>query len=347
MKSNRVASFNSIAVACLCAALMASPVQAQTASGDKITIKMGVIGRPDQAPFELAYRRGYFERYGIMIDQVPANSGQEFPAALATEQLQVASGVPNAALFNAMNRGIDLRIVGDFAHVGDKSDRTVSIMVRSELIDSGTVKTVADLKGRSINSGPVRGQYPDLLWARTLALGGLKESDIRMNNLGFSDALAAMGSKTIDAAFIIEPLVTQAESKNIARILLPAGVVDSGATLSIVLFSPNFAKNRDAGTRFMAAFLMGARDYYDAFFLNKGREEAVKLLTTYLSVKDPALWVNARQATDLNGRVNIADLKRQAEFFKQQGTLSGSAPDFDRYVDQGFTEAAVKMIGTR
>ncbi len=336
----------SLFVGCL-GLLPVMPAQAQGMPGDKIIIKMGVVGRPDQAPFELAYRRGYFERNGITIEQVPANSGQEFPAALATERLQVASGVPNAALFNAMNRGIDLRIVSDFAHVGDKEDRTVSIMVRADLVDTGTVKTPADLKGRTINAGPVRGQYPDLLWERTLAMGGLKEADVRFSNLGFSDALAAMGSKTIDAAFVIEPLVSQADSRNIARILLPAGAVDPGAILSVVLFSPEFAKNRDAGTRFMAAFLLGARDYYDAFFLNKGREEAVTLLTTHLSVKDPALWANARQSTDLNGKVNIADLKRQAEFFRQQGTLSGPVPDFNRYVDQGFTEAAVKVIGAR
>jgi NitT/TauT family transport system substrate-binding protein len=324
----------------------AAPVRAAE-PGAKTVVKMGVVSRPDQAPFEIAYRRGYFERRGIVIDPVPASSGQEFASALATEQIQVATGVPNAALFNALNRGIGIKIVADFAHLGDEKDRTVSIVVRSPLYDSGQVKTPADLKGRVINEGPFPGQYPDVLWSKVLALGHLSESDVTLTHVGFSDALGAMGSGKVDAAFMIEPLVTQADKQNIARVMLPAGAVDSGAELSIVLFSPSFAQNADAGARFLAAFLEGARDYYDAFFLNKNRDDVVKLVTTYLSVKDPALWATARQATDLNGQVNVADLKRQAAFFKQQGTLSGPIPDIDANVDKHFAEDAVKLIGKR
>jgi len=220
-------------------------------------------------------------------------------------------------------------------------------MGRAALMDSGALKAPADLKGRAIAAGPFPGQYPDLLWSKVLALGHLTETDVSIHHLGFADALAAMSTNQIDAAFMIEPLVTEADSRNIARILLPAGAVDQGAELSIVLFSPEFAKDLDDGSRFLAAFLEGARDYYDAFFLGKDRAAAIALLTRYLSVKDPKLWANSRQSTDLNGRVNVADLKRQAAFYKRQGTLSGAIPDLGHYVDPRFAEAAVKLIGAR
>ena len=334
-------------VAALCFVLFGvASTQAEETSA-KIVIKMGMVSRPDQAPLEIAYRRGYFERRGITIEPVPASSGQEFASALATEQIQVATGVPNAALFNALNRGIGIRIVADFAHLGDEKDRTVSIVVRAPLFDSGQVKAPADLKGKVINEGPFPGQYPDVLWSKVLGLGHLTETDVTVTHIGFTDALGAMASGKVDAAFMIEPLVTQADAQNIARVMLPAGAVDAGAELSIMLFSPSFAKNLDAGSRFLAAFLEGARDYYDAFFLDKGREDVVKLVTTYLSVKDPKLWAMARQFTDLNGQVNVADLKRQAAFFKQQGTLSGPVPDIDAYLDKRFAENALKLIGKR
>jgi NitT/TauT family transport system substrate-binding protein len=105
----------------------------------KTVVKLGMVGRPDIAGFMLAIRRGYFEQQGIELQPVMATSGQEFAALLATNQIQVASGVPNAALFNALNRGIDIRIVADEAHIADAKDRTVSIMVRDELIESGAV----------------------------------------------------------------------------------------------------------------------------------------------------------------------------------------------------------------
>ena len=339
--------FFALSAAVLCFnSLTAVPARAEESSA-KTMIKMGMVSRPDQAPLEIAYRRGYFERRGITIESVAASSGQEFASALATEQIQVATGVPNAALFNALNRGIGIRIVADFAHLGDDKDRTVSIVVRAPLFDSGQVKTPADLKGKTINEGPFPGQYPDVLWSKVLALGHLTEADVTVTHVGFTDALGAMAAGKVDAAFMIEPLVTQADAQNIARVMLPAGAVDAGAELSIMLFSPKFAENLDAGSRFLAAFLEGARDYYDAFFLDKGREDVVKLVTTYLSVKDPKLWATARQFTDLNGRVNIADLKRQAAFFKQQGTLSGTVPDIDAYYDKRIAEGATKLIGTR
>jgi NitT/TauT family transport system substrate-binding protein len=328
--------------------LLAGPAAAQPAApAAKTTVKLGISGRPDQAFLELAIRRGYFEQQGLDVQTVQGSSGEEFVSSLAANQLQVASGSPNAGLFNALNRGIDIKLVADFAHVGGAEDRTVAIMVRRDLLESGAVKTVADLKGKTIAAGPGRAQYPDVLYSKIFAAAKMTPADVTITQLNFADSLAAMGSKRIDAAFMVEPLVTQAEAQNIAKVLVPGGAVDSGAELSVVFYSAEFAKQTDAATRFMAAFLHGARDYYDAFFLNKDRDAAIKILTQYLPVKDPKMWENSRQFTDLNGRINVADLKRQAAFYKEQGNITGPVPDIDKFVAPQFAEAAVKSMGER
>lgn len=321
---------------------------APSLGADKTVVKLGMVGRPDIAPFELAIHRGYFAREGIEIEPVMATSGQEFAAALATNQIQVASGVPNAALFNALNRGIDIRIVADESHVGDASDRIVSIMVRSDLMDEGVVKGPADLKGRTIAPGPLPGQYPDLLFHRLFERGGFTEADVKIVHLAFPEALAALASKKVDAAFLIEPLVRQAEDRHIARILVTAGAIDPGAEASILQYSSAFAQQKDAGMRFMVGYLEGVRDYHDAIFLKKDRDAAIAILTETTSLKDPKIWEEDMfRLCDLNGRVNVADLKRQAAFYKAQGTLTGTIPDIDKFVDASFAEAAVKRIGAR
>lgn len=233
----------------------ASPDQKPAAQ--QTIVKIGVTGRPDQAGFELALRRGYFADRGIVIETVEASAGQEFVASLASNQIQVTSGSPNAGLFNALNRGIDIRIVADFAHVGGPDDRTVSIMVRTELIDSGAVKTVADLKGRSVGFGPGRGQYPDVFYAKIFDMAKISTSDVTPVTLTFADSAAALASGRLDAAFMVEPLVTQTERQKIARVLVVGGTVDPGAELSIVTYSPEFARQTDAATRFMTAYLLG------------------------------------------------------------------------------------------
>jgi NitT/TauT family transport system substrate-binding protein len=317
-----------------CALLTGTAASAQPAasSEQKTIVKIGVTGRPDQAGFELALRRGYFADRGIVIETVEASAGQEFVAALASNQIQVTSGSPNAGLFNALDRGIDIRIVADFAHVGGPDDRTVSIMVRTE----------------PVGFGPGRGQYPDVFYAKIFDIAKIATSDVTPVTLTFADSAAALASGRLDAAFMVEPLVTQTERQNIARVLVVGGAIDPGAELSIVTYSPEFARQSDAATRFMTAYLLGVRDFYDAFFQNRDRDAVIALLTKHLSLKDPTLWADAmRRHTDLNGRVNIDDLKRQAALYKQQGNLSGPVPDIDRYVDASFAAAAVKIIGAR
>jgi NitT/TauT family transport system substrate-binding protein len=318
--------------------------KAQTA-GD--VIKLGVSGRPDQAALELALRRGYFEQEGLKIETVQGVTGMQMLPSLATNQLQVASGSPNAALFNAFNRGIDIKIVADFAHIGRSQDRTVALIVRSDLLDSGAVKTIADLKGRSLSYGPGQGQITDVFFAKLLARAGLTKTDVTPRYLNFGDTLPALANKSLDGAFMVEPLVTVAEARKIARVMVAGSDVDPGAELSVVYYSPEFAKRRNEATRFMVAFLKGVRDYTDAFFEGKGKDAAIDLLVKYLPVKDKRIWQGSRQHTDVNGKINVADLKAQAAFYKKIGLVTGPVPDVDKYIDTSFAEAAVKRLGAR
>jgi NitT/TauT family transport system substrate-binding protein len=327
--------------------LIAATLASSAAAQQKLHIKVGVSGRPDQADLELAYRRGYFEKQGLEVEYVQANSGQEMVPALAGNQLQVASGSPNAGLFNALSRGIDIRLVADFAHVGPKGDRSVAVVARADLMDQGVIKTPADLKGRSVAHGPGPGQISDILLETLFRMNGFAKKDVQIRDLTFADALAAIGTKTLDASFQVEPLVTVGERRNIGRVLIDGGSVIPGAELSVIYFSREFARNKDAGTRFMVAFLQGTRDYYDAFFLGKGKDEAIKLLVQYLPVKDPTVWETSRQYTDLNGKLNVENVKEQAKFYKNEGLISGAIPDIDKHVDPSFAEAAVKILGSR
>ena len=323
------------------AALLVADADAQTT-----TIKLGVSGRPDQAPLELALRRGYFEQQGLNIETVQASTGQEMLPSLATNQLQAASGSPNGALFNALNRGIEIRMVGDFAHVGDASDRTIALVVRSDLVDSGAIKSIADLKGRSLSPGPGPAQISELFFSKVLARANLTLRDIDQRYMTFADALSAMGSKSLDGSFMVEPLITAGEQRNVAKVLATGGSAIPGAELSIVYFSPDFAKQREPAVKFMVAFLKGVRDY-DAFFLGKDKAATIALLVQHLPVKDPALWETSRQFTDLNGKMNVADIKAQAAYYKETGAVTGPVPDIDKFIDTSFAEEAVKRLGER
>ena len=341
-----------VALAALVGGILPETATAQTGlkpfAGPKTIVKLGVSGRPDQAFLELALRRGYFEEQGLQVETVQAGYGSDFVAPLAMNQVQVASGTPNASLFNALNRGIDIKIVADFAHLEGPDDGVVSIVVRRDLLDSGAIKTAADLKGRTLSLGGGRGQYPYILLNSILEKAGMNWSDVNVQSMSFADSIAAMNNKVVDGGFMIEPLIAAASKQNVARILVLGGSVEAGAHLAVLVFSPEFARQSDAASRFMIAYLRGARDYRDAFILKKQQDAAIEILTKYLPVKDPEVWKSAYpQYTDVNGALNVADIKRQAAIYKKLGDISGPVPDIDRFVEKKFAEEAVKTLGRR
>jgi len=324
----------------------AAAAAAATAPPARVTVKMALQGRPDQAPFELGLARGYFDRQGIDVEPVSTGTGAEVIQAIATNQIDVGTSSPNAAMFNAFNRGVDLRLVADWAHLGDPTDRTLSIVVRADLAD--TVRSMADLRGRSFAVGGAAGNVGDELFVAAVEKDAANRADINLSYLSLADVLAALGGRSLDAATLTEPQVTQAEFQNVARVLYPGGAVIPGAYLSLVVYSPEFAQRPDVATRWMIAYLQGARDYWAAFHEGQDRDAAIAVLSERLSLKDPRVWETASpEFMDLNGRIDAARLRQQAEFFQREGALTGPVPDLSRFIDPQFAEGAVRQIGAR
>lgn len=323
---------------------------APTSLPERAFVRVAVQGRPDQAHLQLALDRGYFTAQGLDIETVHITSGAEMVPALATNQIQVGNGAPSAALYNALGRGVDIRIVADYAHVGPPTDTTLAILVRKDLWDSGAVRSLADLKsGRLFAAGTVPGTVSDLLYNKALAMEGISGDGIQIHYMPIPDILSALGNVRVDAGTLTEPLATHAAQQGIATVLYPAGAVIPGAILSVLQYSLQFATEQpDAATRFMIAYLQGVRDYYDAFVLKKDRDAAIATLVQSLSPKDPRMWESAHyMSIDLNGVVNVDDLRSSAEFYLQRGDFSGPVPDFSKFVDARFAEAAVQVLGRR
>jgi NitT/TauT family transport system substrate-binding protein len=318
---------------------------ARPVGGSSIKVRVAVQGRPDQAPLELAYRRGYFDQLGIQIEQVQIDSGAQMIPSLATNQIEVGNGSPSASLFNAIIRGIAIPIVADYAHTGDAEDTTSSLVIRKDLYAEGA---------RALRPGwrvatPGVGTSADITIHAALEKDGVDPGSITKLNLASADMISALASKNIEAGVLTEPLVTDTVQKGLASVLYTAGGLRPGTYLSVLQYSPQFAAEQpEVATRFMQGYLRGARDYYDAFHLKKDRAAAIDLLTRYLTLKDRAVWeVYGPEHVDLNGYVDPQQLQRQADFFGRQGLLDGPPPEMVRYVDPRFAEAAVHVLGRR
>ena len=136
---------------------------------------------------------------------------------VATGQYEIACGAMGPAMLNAVNRGADLKIIAAGAASPPGHGNNLPLVVRTQLIDSGEVKTVSDLRQRKI-AIPVRGASECQL-AKVLATGGLTASDVDVEIIPAPDMVAAMSTGAIDAGLLLQSTAAQADAKGVGKIL--------------------------------------------------------------------------------------------------------------------------------
>src|SRR5262245_16777945 len=103
------------------ASVAAAPVS-PTAAPQPVPVKVGVLRSAVDGPIYIAYERGYFKEQGIGLELADFADTNEMVPLLAQGQLQVGGSSVAASLFNAIARGIPLKLVADKSHreIGEK-----------------------------------------------------------------------------------------------------------------------------------------------------------------------------------------------------------------------------------
>jgi NitT/TauT family transport system substrate-binding protein len=251
----------------------------------------------------------------------------------------VFSGAPNAGLFNARSQGIDIRVV---ASAGENSPGhgIISLVLRKDLLDSGHYKSAADLKGMKLATGIA--QPSEWLGAAMAAGAGLGPKDVDFVSLGFANTIAAMSNRAVDGGSVNEPfatlLIEQAGGVRVASMdtfkpRFPAGYLLYGTSLT--------KTNREAGRRYLFAYLRGLRDYELAFGPEKkNTADVVALLKKYnmiIAPETPSMGVPA------DGAPSFAGVSDFAAWLKQTGSIQ-HMPDIKGLVDDSFRQDAIRRL---
>lgn len=327
-----------VAVACVPVAPAAST---PTASPSLQVVKAIHVPSILFAPLYVAMSRGYFREQGIDMQLDRAAAGQDAMPLLANGQIDVLVGGFSAATFNAIGRGLDLRIVASMGRQ-PRQGYPSALMVRKDLLDSGAVKTVADLRGRKVALSGGLGATGSYWMATKLRTAGLTLKDIDIVNLGFPDMVAAFKTGAIDAAFPSAPATTQIRTDGTAEYF--GGVTQPGASAVGVTFSGGLMRNRPQVARqVLAALVQGARDvqgdgYFDPDNLLAYSSYTETPLDTLRSMDpyefDPDLGLDVQTLQDMQ-QVFIAEGVEQA-----QAPYSPSS-----YVDDTVLKDAWKLLG--
>jgi NitT/TauT family transport system substrate-binding protein len=332
------------------AASQAGPTAASAAAAKPaplnppVSVKMGDPVFNPMAPVYIALDRGYFSEEGVNVELVP------FPADVSGEVSQVALGQlqfgmagPDPGLFNAMERGVEIRLLASSV-ANRETDKTAQLLVRSDLIDSGKFKGPADLKGARI---AVPGEQSQFYVQRYLDRANVSADDVTWVRMNFADQLAAMKSGAIDAGWNVEPLATTEASQGLAKPVAITGELFPGANAQALVVSPTFARdNPEAVRRYVYAYLRGLRDYYQAFVKNEGdRGPVVAPLVNHTPIKDPNMFnVIGMHSVDPNGILNVQTWDPFQDYFLKRG-LQNTKLDLSKYVDQSYLNGALDRLG--
>ena len=227
-------------------------------------IKMSVLPFLSFAPIFIAIEEGYFAEQGIEVEMVKFKSSSDALPALAHGQLDVVGGSISASFFNAVARGLNIKVVADKGHI-EPEDKSVALVVREELYQSGQLRSINDLQGKRL-ALTGRGRKMEHSLELILAHYGLTFEDVEPVYLSHTATVEALKTGAIDIAPLTEPRLTRVVSEGFGVVLAYYGelyeYVSFPSQSAALFFGPNLLDDQpDLARKFLLAYLEGVRAY--------------------------------------------------------------------------------------
>jgi NitT/TauT family transport system substrate-binding protein len=309
-----------------------------------VNVTVGTIGSASDIAFFIAYERGYFKAEGLEVKIELLGSATKMMPALATNDLQVASGGLNAGLINAIARDIPLRIVADKGTLVPGSGYQ-TFLVKKELAEK--VRDYKDLKGLTIASSGGAITTDSVVINRALGRGGLTIKDAKIVDLRFPDMVTALAKGAVDMALIIEPFATRAIDQGVAVRWKNADEIAPNLQLAAVFYGPKFMSAQpEAAKRFMVAYVRAARDYNDEFLKGADKDAVIAILTKHTPIKDAAVYRRiVPPSINANAELNVESIKESLAAWVKTGVVQNV--EIDKLVDTQYLRYAWEQLGRR
>jgi len=308
-------------------------------------VRLGAVPVPPMGALYVGIEKGYFDDAGVDIKLTKTPLGPTLMSQLIGGNLDVVGLGIGAGFFNAVNKGAPVKIVAPMG--GNPSQPGVqigtsaaSLMVRTDLLKSGAVKTEADLKGKTcaINALGVLTEY---IMSEELARGGLTLSDIKLKTMPFSMIAAALKSKALDCGLLPPALTVKVMKQKVAKRLHKG--YELGMQGLVILYNTKWAKaNPNTANKFMVGYLKATRDLQ----VDNGwrKKENIEILTKHIKMPKKIMKKINQQWVDIKTlKVNKDNLMKQQQYYVNHSKLSKLKKPlaFSAIVDESFADHAV------
>lgn len=211
-------------------------------------VTIGVTPGADLAPLYVGVKEGFFKEQGInlTINSLASSSAAVLSAVDAGKfDIGFADAV---SIMAAQEQGLDVELVsGAAATSGDPRLDYAAIIVH----DDSLTDSLDDLRFLHM-SIDAKGTINDLVAKSAVAASGIDVASVSWHEIPFVDATEALSSKRIDAAFVVEPFLTQARLNGFRVVSYPYAEFDPALTVSGYVVPKDMAGD-DLTERFLAA----------------------------------------------------------------------------------------------
>jgi len=304
------------------AAALGAPARA----ADKIAA--GTLGgQAPLWPFYIASRKGFFAAQNLDVDINFAQSGAAVTQQLTAGSIEIALSVGINDPIHAIDKGAPVAIV-----------RIIGNAAPYVLIGKKGLKTIADLKGKTVSIGSTK-DMTTIYFERMAAMSGLKRGDYDVVSAGVAAArYAALKAGVVDAALVLPPLNFQAEKAGYVSIAFAPDYVKDLPFTGMAVFKPWAAQHGDLVKRMLAV-----TDASIAWLTDPAhRDEAVDLLVKAgrADPEDSAASYDLLRRSgyfEPTSKVSRAKLQNLIAEERRAGNI-GEALTVDRLVMPGITE---------
>lgn len=334
----------------LAALYLIAPQRALAQPVAPVHLTLATLQVSAEAPVFIAAEKGYYKEQGLDVDiEFPGDAATNV-SLLSTGKVDVMAGSPSPALWNAVARGIPLKIVLPIGAINPSGSKDftsgVWMVISKQAQSSGRIKTFADLRGKTI-AVPGFGLSGDIVLEHALRLGGLSRKDVTVKSLSFAQIPVALSNGAVDAAIENEPFATQGERRGLFVRWKNGAEIYPGQVTAVVVYGPTLLqKGADVPARLAIALTKAARDYNDAFGpAHRDEARIIGILTKYTTEKDAGLYPELTwNYLDPNCRVDVAALTADLDWYVDNGYVT-TRPNVNATVDRSFCAAALQRLG--
>jgi NitT/TauT family transport system substrate-binding protein len=329
---------------CAATALLGLGVLTTAYAQTPTTVRFGSVGGLTDAGLYLAEELGYFKEEGLIVEMKRMASGPNLVTALATDQLDVAGIAVTPGLFTAANQGINIKIVGD-----KNSTRpgfvASKLVVSYKLANGSKADIIKSLKGKVIGVS-AKGSSSYYVLNRIFTANGFSVNEVQAKEISYPAMIAGLASGAVDAAYILEPFLSQVLSEKIGVEVADLTTVqgERGQTGVPMVYSEKFGSNKVVAQAFMNAYMKGVRIYNDAFVKNMNKDKVIEILARRSGFALEVVKMATPAGLDPNQEVDLDSLRDMHKFFINQKFITTEA-NIDKLIDNSFAKASIAKYG--